>query len=831
MKLFTSAFALAAGTLAIATSRNGSAVAETPNVCFIVYQMADNNLEYFIREDNLEIIESCAVEKENFFTWIYFDGLNTEWWQLDENEPLESVWEKDGSALLSGDKYEGSQYLTYRHDLKKMVSNTKLQGEQNGDDPETVYDFLTVALENCVSKGASEFMLTLSSHGGGFHGFGGDEHPERERRRGRTARRDLTQSNADLAGAIRRALQDVDGAPDALDVLGFDACLMMSVSALAEYEDVAKYYLASEATEPGHGWAYKQMCDTKSAVQVATDIHENFLSQMQDFDEHLTPKTLALVDTAKASEFQRKLEAFARDLKAAIEADDDPDFYALLQHSRTSAVSFESVLDAPGTDAKTAMDVGSFFESFDDLCGPKTGTDLRASLDAVKVAYNDMYVVQGNGPGTPPATGMHVMWPKKKEYKVKANFFDSYVFNNRAVTAAVPDFFDMVQTFVLSSSPSTKSNAGTTCAKSAQSDVKPMWEGQLLLNPTISSEDGIVTVQSDIATSTDDVIVEYGINGTEWLFLPGRRRQRRDLKLSKVHYSGGTEHPVLAAGSMRSLLARRGLSSANRRAHQITRRDVEEGHLFVYGGGVYGTYSGSTFVANGARGFYFLKDSDNLTPIYLKTSPSGTAGQKYGEIPVMYFPEEADIKSEDLSYETTLEEALERGGRFGALTFGLDEEQTEQGATLTTGFALMTNADNSTDSTISETPPSAGGRIVPIMYVDGVADGVSYSEILGGVDQTVIEWNKDQEFDLLVMTPEESLMNFGLNRSSVLVDMYAFDYDKIDDWDNLEIGKGFDKHSFSVEIDVMTIDGSVAALRKPETWIMSLATMIGMYCL
>ena len=49
--------------------------------------------------------------------------------------------------------------------------------------------FLTVALKDCLAFGATEFMLILSSHGGGHQGFGGDEN---------TGRRHLLQANHDI---------------------------------------------------------------------------------------------------------------------------------------------------------------------------------------------------------------------------------------------------------------------------------------------------------------------------------------------------------------------------------------------------------------------------------------------------------------------------------------------------------------------------------------------------------------------------------------------------------------------------------------------------------
>lgn len=125
-----------------------------------------------------------------------------------------------------------------------MVVDTELAGEQDSDSPTVLLAFLEKALTDCVAKGATEYFLAFSSHGGGFAGFGGDSHERRRR---------LIQSNTSIRDAIQTALSNVPGAPEQLDVLGFDACLMQAMGAIDDFMGVAKYFLASEATEPGHG--------------------------------------------------------------------------------------------------------------------------------------------------------------------------------------------------------------------------------------------------------------------------------------------------------------------------------------------------------------------------------------------------------------------------------------------------------------------------------------------------------------------------------------------------------------------------------------------------
>lgn len=220
-----------------------------PGVCFMLYQMADNDLEWFIRADLKEYTDSSAVSTSTTTSWVYHDGRNFGT-QDETKEPLQNVFTSDGSQTLfeargETGKTQGSQYLTYRHDLGKMVQERVLPGETNSDTVGAIQSFVTTALTDCVAKGSREFFVAFSSHGGGFNGFGGDEH---------TRSRHLSlQPNSNLRQALQNSLSSVPGAPSKFDAIGFDACLMQSFEALDDYHDITKYFLGSEAVEPGHG--------------------------------------------------------------------------------------------------------------------------------------------------------------------------------------------------------------------------------------------------------------------------------------------------------------------------------------------------------------------------------------------------------------------------------------------------------------------------------------------------------------------------------------------------------------------------------------------------
>lgn len=218
-------------------------------ITIIIILLTDNELEYFIRQDNYELTMSSVVRTSSLTTWIYFDHRNFLGTNEDIDQPLQNVYNSDGSTI-TGTKTTLSQYLRWDHSLQKMVVDQTLPSEQNGDAPLTVYNFLVTALADCVSKGSTEYFVAFASDGGGFDGFGGDENTGRRLNR---RPRQLTIANSALLNAMKTALAAVPGAPDKFDVLGFDACLMQAVGAADEYRDIAHYYLASEAVEPGHG--------------------------------------------------------------------------------------------------------------------------------------------------------------------------------------------------------------------------------------------------------------------------------------------------------------------------------------------------------------------------------------------------------------------------------------------------------------------------------------------------------------------------------------------------------------------------------------------------
>jgi hypothetical protein len=218
--------------------------------------------------------------------------------------------------------------------------------------------------------------------------------------------------------------------------------------------------------------------------------------------------------------------------------------------------------------------------------------------------------------------------------------------------------------------------------------------GQILLNPSVSGlVDGGHKIVTKIVRQVDWVFVEYGIDITPLL---EERRRLHHLQGKLVAHKSSLNRPKRH---------RRGEASPVR---QKKRRLQDNDYLVLFGGDVAGDYNQSNFSAFGDHNFYWLEDaSGNLDAIYGFDNGSGVK-----EIPVMYFPSSNPITPEGVPFGISEEDAVaDLGGEFGFLSFS--KESAQDG------------------NTYSKIPRSAGGQIVPVIYVEGFI-GDTFLDVLVG---------------------------------------------------------------------------------------------------
>lgn len=745
------------------TSTGGSTATSSNGICMMVYQMADNDLETFLQADLSEITKSSFTQSLSTTTWIYHDGL-------DSGDPyytgdtLVDVYNSDGTVLT--ESFTSGRYLNWDHDLGKMVVNTTFSSELNSDSSAVLQAFIAYALTDCIAQGKSEFFLVLSSHGAGFEGFGGDIDNVRR------LRRKLTQATASIVSAIQGALSSVSGAPSQLDVLGFDACLMQAMDALDDFAGITRYYLASEAVEPGHGWAYNELSATNSAKDLAVDIVNTFVSSLHNDVGHDTPKTLAVVDTTLFAAFRDAWDAMCSEMADILSSGSDADFHALLLRARGNTLSFEGYLDSSSTQVNSAMDIGDFFVQLFQICDPDESSQLYLLIMNAYDAYNAMFVAAGLGPGTPLGTGMHITWLSKQEYVNYQDIYQEILFpaTGSFPLMGSPNYGRFLTLYYNTSTP--VDNVGTSvCGISAGvSNVDS--PSDLLIDPGLYQVDGTTKeLRSQITRSVDFVSVLYGIDVTHLLQdqsvrrrlnEASRRQQARQLEVGE----GGTIRRLPSFARRHTAMSwrhrRTGETSSGRRLQQDAASGGTEDYFLIYGGDVPVAYNGPNVTASWDSTFIWIESGEDLEPVY---ASDGGGGLK--SIPVCYFDQSHPVTSDQIANVATVDDAIAGlGCQQGFLSFSVAEDSDS---------IINLYVYKESTGALSEVILGAGRSIVPILYVLFAVGDEFATELLGGFSSIVIPWTPETDVAVYIISDSENLEIFEAD--TAFLQIYAYDED------------------------------------------------------
>ena len=171
-------------------------------------------------------------------------------------------------------------------------------GDIDSTNPRELEAFVQWGLKNYPSRHRA---LILWDHGGGWSGFASSE-----------ANPDGNLTPASIRDALSRALKT--SGLQGFDLLGFDACLMANYEAALVFQPLSSYYLASEETEPGHGWDYRSLKAVfdggGDAVALGKAIIAGFRQKSAKADDE-SEITLSLVDMAALPALTDAVSAFS----------------------------------------------------------------------------------------------------------------------------------------------------------------------------------------------------------------------------------------------------------------------------------------------------------------------------------------------------------------------------------------------------------------------------------------------------------------------------------------------------------------------------------------
>ena len=199
---------------------------------------------------------------------VAFGGARTDGWRGMKFASISQLT-TDAQDMEFGNETGSNAYL-YQADGAHMGDESSLK---------LFLDYLRDGYANFDQR-----FLTFWDHGNSYKGFGDD-----------------TNFNGDalLLDEIERAFQRSQ--PGRFDLIGFDACLMATVEVAKVIEPHAKYIIASEALEPGHGWLWSAViqlyAQEGSITEAGKQMVDNFVQDVHESE--LTGKTLSLLDLSQ----------------------------------------------------------------------------------------------------------------------------------------------------------------------------------------------------------------------------------------------------------------------------------------------------------------------------------------------------------------------------------------------------------------------------------------------------------------------------------------------------------------------------------------------------
>lgn len=301
--------------------------------------------------------------------------------QLPEN--VNVVIQTGGAAVWQNDQMdpEKLQRWLYNSEGLQLIEE---QDTANMGDAQTLYEFLAFANENYP---ADKVAVTFWNHGGGsVSGAAFDELHGLD--------------SLDLAEMYQAfdAVWPADAEHPALELVGFDTCLMATVDVASTFQNFAKYLVASEEVEPGNGWLYSgwlgalaENTDMDGAA-LGTAICDTYYQGCEAVGTQ-DQTTLSVTDLSRLEPLLEAYESFGQEALAA--AAEDPGFFAELGRAAARSENYGGNTREQGY--TNMVDLGHL---------ARQTAWMLPSAQRVCDALTDCVIYQVGGPYRVEATGL-----------------------------------------------------------------------------------------------------------------------------------------------------------------------------------------------------------------------------------------------------------------------------------------------------------------------------------------------------------------------------------------------------------------------------------------
>ncbi len=419
----------------------------------LVYMVADNDLEPFALDDLKEMMTVGSGTGLNIVVQVdRADGYST-----------------DGVGGLP-DFTSTKRVLVQQGSLQELAD----LGELNMADPATLADFVTWGLKTYP---ADRTAVVFWDHGGGWGGFGVDE-----------ASGGNLLHLAQIEQGLAQGRTGANAKP--LAMVGFDACLMATWEVALTMAPHAEYLLASEETEPGHGWDWTALSVLKTSpssdpVALGKQIIKSFLGQATT-EKTVDSVTLSLIDLYRLGTLGSAIDAVTKTF------DNTAPLATAFARGQEGAQKYGDSPD-PGK-ALNLVDIGHLV-----TLTAKEAPSVAAVQAQLNSALGQAVIDHAEGAGRANSKGMAIYFPPDSRYYTAA--YDDL--------AAPTSWRAFLKSYFGISNASTSQPTFTNANKLAVTSFPAA--GGFLTEGTLAS---------DTATSVARATLQYGlVNGTDLVVL------------------------------------------------------------------------------------------------------------------------------------------------------------------------------------------------------------------------------------------------------------------------------------------------------------------------
>jgi hypothetical protein len=437
----------------------------------LVYMVADNDLEPFALADLDEMMQAGSSSGFNLVV------------QVDRADGYTS----DGIGGLPD--FTGVKRLKVNAGSLQELQDL---GELDSADPATLSSFVTWGLQNYP---ADRTALVLWDHGGGWHGFGVDE-----------ASGNRLMHLPEIEQGVAQGLAGANAKPLAL--IGFDACLMATWEVAATLSPHAEYLLASEETEPGHGWDWSAFSLAANSpdtdpVTLGKHVMAGFFAQAQQ-QNTVDNVTLALIDLYRLGSLHDAMTGMTKTF------DGSQALVTAFGRGQERSLKFG---DAPDPSRATNLvDLGTLAEETS-----KEASQVQAG--AIQTAISGAVVAHVEGAAKASAKGIAVYFPPSASVydtgydaitaaSAWRSFLQTY-FGGASSEGSVPTFTNANKLAVTSFDSSGHLAVGGTLDSSTASSVvsATLYEGLVVNNSYVLLSEEPASVSGTAVSGTWDLSV------------------------------------------------------------------------------------------------------------------------------------------------------------------------------------------------------------------------------------------------------------------------------------------------------------------------------------